>query len=100
MSNNSNKNVLKIFYENGQELVSVNGVTGVLANKSEIESFRGPIPLSEYPINDDPNPIVVPKKCATPHHATQEITIRYLEPPPLPPPGDIIIQQELVMVEI
>lgn len=88
-------NTLRTRYENGEEVVTVNGHTGVLVNKREIENFRGPVPLSEYPINEDPNPIVVPKKCQTPHHATQEITVRYLEPPPLPPPGEIIIQQEV-----
>lgn len=91
-------NNLRTRFENGEEVVTVNGHTGVLINKREIENFRGPIPLSEYPINDDPNPLIVHKKCETPHHSTQEITVRYLEPPALPPPGEIIIQQEAPVV--
>lgn len=87
--------VLKTVYENGEELVSVNGYKGVLVNKTEIENFRGPVPLSEYPINYDPNPIVLPKKCSSDHQVVQEVTVRYLEPPPLPAPGEIVIQQEV-----
>ena len=92
MSNNNNQ---RRWFENGEEMASVNGHTGVLVNKNEIDSFRGPIPIDEYPINDDPNPDIIRKKCETPHHNTQEITVRYLEPPPLPPPGEIIIRQEV-----
>lgn len=81
-----------------EELVSINGYKGVLVNRNEINSFRGPIPLSEYPINEDPNPMIIRKTISQPYNATQEIAIRYLEPPPIPPPGDLIIQQEVATI--
>lgn len=80
------------------ELVTINGVTGVIVNKDEINNWRGPIPLSEYPINVDPNPIIIHKKMDAPviNGRQQNVYIRYLRPP-TPPPSDIIIQQEKVL---
>jgi hypothetical protein len=87
---------IKAHFESREEVVTVNGITGILVNKAEIDNWRGPIPLSEYPINDDPNPEIIRRTLdASSYNSTQEITIRYLEPPTPPPPGEIIIQQEV-----
>lgn len=52
--------------EQAGETVTVQGETGLLVNRSEITSFSGPIPLSEYPINEDPNPEVIHKRADPP----------------------------------
>jgi hypothetical protein len=44
-------------------------------------------------LNRDPNPVVVRKKQA-PVQYTQNIAVRFLKPPPLPPQGRVIIKQE------
>ena len=44
------------------ERVTVCGETGVLVNVSEIKSFTGPVPLTDYPINQDTSPEVVRKQ--------------------------------------
>lgn len=97
-NNNNNTNYINNNNDvDDDELVTINGVTGVIVNKDEINNWRGPIPLSEYPINVDPNPIIVHKKLDTQFLNTrpQNVYIRYLRPP-TPPPSDIIIQQEKV----
>lgn len=79
------------------KLVNVNGITGVLVNKDEIENWRGEIPLNEYPINNDPNPVIIRKQLtSSPQTVFQDVIIRYLEPP-LSQQGEIIIQQEVVI---
>lgn len=82
-------------YDGDHEVINVRGVRGLLMNKREIDNFRGPIPLSDYPIYDDPNPRVLRKPLDDVYKAKQNITVRFLEPPVQPPPGDIIIQQEV-----
>ena len=52
------------------------------------------LPLDQYKINADPNPIVVRKKPAEKVQYTQQISVKFLKPPPLQQPGDIIIRQE------
>lgn len=44
------------------EKVTVCGETGVLVNVNEIKSFTGPLPLTDYPINQDTSPEVVRKQ--------------------------------------
>lgn len=82
-------------YDGHNEIVSVRGLRGILVNKREIDSYSGQIPLSEYTINDDPNPRVIRKTLEEPVKGKQQVTIRYLEPPPAPQSGDIIIEQEV-----
>jgi hypothetical protein len=65
---------------------------GIYVNKREAESYRGPIPIDQFPINKDPFPEVVRKKMDK-VQMTQEIGIRYLNPPPAPKPGDLIIRE-------
>ena len=45
-----------------EEVVSLNGERGVLANKSEIERWRGSIPIEQYEINRDTNPEIIIKR--------------------------------------
>jgi hypothetical protein len=74
------------------ETVTVHGETGILANREDISNWNGPVALSEYPINEDPNPEIVHKKSDHQISYVQEVAIRYLKPPTPPPPGDVIIR--------
>ena len=49
--------------------------------------------LSVEQLNHDPNPIVIRKK-PQPIEQIQNVHLKFLKPPPLPPPGDIVIHQE------
>jgi hypothetical protein len=44
------------------EQITVNGETGLWANRAEVNNWRGPVPIEEYQINADPNPDVVTKR--------------------------------------
>jgi hypothetical protein len=79
---------------NENEEICVLGQRGIWANKSEIANWRGVVPISEYSINEDPNPEVITKKSLQQLCYVQELAIRYLRPPSPPAPGEIIIQQE------
>ncbi|CAF0867990.1 unnamed protein product [Brachionus calyciflorus] len=76
------------------EEISVLGQRGIWINKSENLNWNGPIPLSEYKINEDPEPEIITKKACQNLVLIQELAIRYLKPPTPPKPGDIIIRQE------
>lgn len=76
------------------ETITVNGETGILANREDIINWSGPVPISEYPINEDPSPEIIRKFTEHNVEYNQEVAIRYLRPPTPPPPGDIIIRQE------
>lgn len=98
-SENSETREVRTKLENSNigEIVTVHGITGELVNKAEIENWRGSVALSEYPINDDPNPEIIRRKLDVPVvNTTQEVIIKYLEAPTQPPPGEIIIQQEVL----
>lgn len=47
-----------------------------------------------YPLNKDDNPEIITKRTDRVVDYTQEVTMRYLQPPTPPPAGDIIIRQE------
>lgn len=79
---------------NESEEVEVLGQRGVLLNKEEIINWRGVIPISEYLINEDPNPEVITKRSNQKIEYIQELAIRYLRPPTPPAPGEIVITQE------
>lgn len=84
---------------NETEEITVNGEKGIWANKAEITNWRGIVPLSQYVINDDPNPEIVRKRSDQKLLYQQEVAIRYLKPPTPPPPGEILIQQEVNVME-
>ena len=76
------------------EEIEVFGERGIWANKAEELHWKGIIPISEYSINEDPNPEVITKRSHQMLEYLQEIAIRYLRPPTPPAPGEIIITQE------
>ena len=77
--------------EETEEIIA-NGDKYVWANKSEISNWVGPISIDQYPINDDPNPMIITKnaKCI---QTRRDIIVKYLEPPGIPIPGKIIVNQ-------
>jgi hypothetical protein len=74
--------------------ICANGYKGIWANKDEIANWIGPLPLSEYPINQDPNPILIKKKSNKQLELQKKVLVRYLEPPRPRTPGEIIVKQE------
>lgn len=78
------------------EEISVLGHRGIWANKAEVVNWRGPRPISEYPINVDDAPEVFTKRTHETLTYIQELAVRYLKPPSPPPPEPIIIQQEVI----
>jgi hypothetical protein len=74
--------------------ICANGYKGIWANKDEIANWVGPVPLSEYPINQDPNPILIKKKSNKQFELQKKVLVRYLEPPRPRTPGEIIVKQE------
>ena len=63
-------------------------------NKEECNEWQGPIPISDYKINQDLNPEILIKKLNQPIELNQNIQIRYLKPPEPPRHGDLIIREE------
>lgn len=82
------------FEINETEMITINGEQGLWSNKSEIQNWKGPIPISDYMINDDPSPEVIRKKPELQLKYEQEVAVRYLRPPTPPSPGEIIIKME------
>lgn len=80
---------------NETEEITVNGQRGIWANKQEVVNWRGPVPVSQYPINEDSNPEIITKRSNHQVEYIQELAIRYLRPPTPPAPGEIIITQEV-----
>ncbi|RNA19278.1 hypothetical protein BpHYR1_021380 [Brachionus plicatilis] len=78
--------------ENG--IIKVNDVTGTWINRDESLNWKGVLPLDQYALNNDPNPIVVKKKPLNKIKYTQEINVKYLKPPKIPDAGDIIIRHD------
>ena len=76
------------------EEITILGQRGIWANRNEELNWRGPIQISQYPINDDRNPEVVVKKISKQLEYVQELAIRYLRPPTPPVPGEIVIKQQ------
>lgn len=74
--------------------ICANGFKGIWANKDEIANWVGPVPLSEYPINQDPNPILIKKRSNKQLELQKKVLVRYLEPPRPRTPGEIIVKQE------
>lgn len=74
--------------------INVNGYTGVWSNRLESVNWKGPIPLENYRINNDPDPYVIKKKPESKLTFNQDVKVKYLNPPRLPKPGDIVINAE------
>jgi hypothetical protein len=72
------------------DIITVNGITGVWINKEECLNWRGPIPLEQYKINQDSNPTIIRKKRTVNTDSIQRICVRFLKPPPMPTPGSIL----------
>jgi len=75
-----------------REQIQAGPYRGIYLNKQEVEQFRGPIPVEQYKINEDPNPEVIRKRLDKLRY-TQEVAVRYLQPPAAPRPGDLIIRE-------
>lgn len=67
---------------------------GYWLNKSEVNEWRGDLPISRYPINQDSKPQVISKRSNRTLQYVQELAIRYLRPPTPPPAGSVVIVQE------
>ena len=76
----------------GQE-ITLNNQRVIRLNAQEDAQHQGPIPLEQYQINEDPNPIVIRKKPADKLRYRQNVTVRYLKPP-TPKPSELIIIEE------
>jgi hypothetical protein len=76
------------------EEINVLGQRGIWANKSEVINWKGLIPITDYLINEDPNPEIVNKRVNQHLEYIQELAIRYLRPPTPPAPGEIVITQQ------
>jgi len=87
-------NSVNLLNLNETEEVEALGHRGVLVNKHEILNFNGPVPITQYRLNDDPNPEIIRKVNNQPIEYNQDISVRYLRPPTPAAPGDIIIRQE------
>ena len=61
---------------------------------SPVGSFVAASPVGGVPLNQDPNPILIRKKPAEPVRYTQEVSVKFLQPPPPQQPGDIVITQQ------
>lgn len=76
-----------------EEVIINEDEKGYWLNKEETENWQGPIPIDEYRLNEDPNPIVVKKKPSEKLKYKQEVHIKYLKPP-TPKPAEILVIQE------
>lgn len=76
------------------ERISIGPYAGIYLNKHEVDSWKGPIPIDQYPINtNDSNPEVIKKKLDDVQYV-QQYAVRYLEPTgAYAKPGDIIIKE-------
>ena len=81
---------------NETEEATALGHRGILLNRNEILNWRGPVPITQYRLNDDPNPEVINKTINQPVEYTQEVQVKYLRPPTPPPPGELIIRQGII----
>lgn len=75
------------------EEVNVFGNRGIWTNRIEELNWKGELPLSQYELNEDSTPEIITKKYVKDVEYIQELAVRYLRPPPLPAPGEIIITQ-------
>ena len=81
--NNSQSNLVKSMTE--KNVNNMHSQAQINQNKANYEHEQ---------LNYDPNPIIIKKKPAQKLQYTQTFAIKYLKPPSLPKPGDLIIRQE------
>ncbi len=74
--------------------IMANKERGIWANRCEVCTWKGDLPIGEYPINQDCCPDLIKKKSCKKVEYNQEIAIRYLKPPTPQAPGEIIIKHE------
>lgn len=81
--------------ETSLQTVRINGqeITGIWVNRDECLNWRGPVPLEQYRINTE-SATVIKKHATHSYDQVQNISVRYLKPPPLQGPGDLIIKEE------
>lgn len=85
---------------NETDEIIVNGQRGIWANKAEVASWRGLMPIEEYDVNQDPMPEIITKKTNQQIEYVQELAIRYLRPPTPPQPGEIISRRKFFNLKI
>lgn len=78
---------------NDAEEIEALNLRGTWINKEENLNWNGPIPLEKYELHQDPNPELLIKKPTDILKYKQEVKIKYLHPPAVEKPGDIIIKQ-------
>ena len=93
---NVDYNHISNLQSSSNDVITVNGMTGIWVNKEECLNWRGPIPLEQYRINQDPNPTIIRKKRTMDVDATQRISVRFLKPPIPPVPGKFILSKEML----
>jgi hypothetical protein len=62
---------------NASEEITVNGHRGIWANRAEVVNWRGPIPITQYAINEDASPEIITKRSTQTVDYVQELAIRY-----------------------
>lgn len=65
----------------GTKEITINGESGIWVNEKESDSFRGEMSLDKYKIHEDKHPKVIVKRNNERVEYTQEIGVRYLQPP-------------------
>lgn len=58
------------------EEIEVVGARGIWANRSEVVGWKGTIPIENYPVNQDHDPLIVNKKTSQVVEYIQEMAIR------------------------
>ena len=78
--------------ESATATVRIGGVdiTGHWINRDECLNWRGPIPIERYRINTD-SAAIINKNLNQTYDQIQNISIKYLKPPPLKPAGILIL---------
>jgi hypothetical protein len=69
-----------------RETIAAAGFSGLYLNKHEVDEWRGPVPIENYPIYDDPDPQVIRKHIEKVHYE-QVCGTRWLNPGPAPHSG-------------
>lgn len=62
-------------------------------NNCGSHNLASPLPLDQYKLNIDRCPLVVRRKPQEKVQYCQQVSVRYLKPPPPPRGGDLIIQE-------
>ena len=82
-----------IINSENNNVITVNGTSGIWMNKQECQAWKGPIPLEQYKINQDSDPVIIRKQRTT-TDVSQRVSVRFLKPPSLLDAGDLILKEE------